>query len=113
MLKRLRVSLCVLGVAGACLAADTTPAPDVVEEIVAKVNNEIVTRGEMDKFRRQVEAEVAHQQMNAERAKQVLKDAETDLLRDRIDQLLMVAKAKELRSEERRVGKECRSRWSP
>lgn len=96
MPKRLRVSLCVLGVAGACLAADTTPGPDVVEEIVAKVNNEIVTRGEMDKFRRQVEAEVAHQQMSPERAKQVLKDAETDLLRDRIDQLLMVAKAKEL-----------------
>ena len=96
MLKRLRVFLCALGVAGACLAADTTPGPDVVEEIVAKVNNEIVTRGEMDKFRRQVEAEVAHQGMNAERAKQVLKDAETDLLRDRIDQLLMVAKAKEL-----------------
>jgi len=96
MLKRLRVSFCVLGVAGACLAADTTPAPDVVEEIVAKVNNEIVTRGEMDKFRRMVEAEVAHQGLNAERAKQVLKEAETDLLRDRIDQLLMVAKAKEL-----------------
>src|ERR1700690_872619 len=96
MLKRLRVSFCVLGVAGACLAADTTPAPDVVEEIVAKVNNEIVTRGEMDKFRRMVEGEIAHQGLNAERAKQVLKEAETDLLRDRIDQLLLVAKAKEL-----------------
>ncbi len=96
MLKQLRVSFCVLGVAGACWAADTTPAPDVVEEIVAKVNNEIVTRGEMDRFRRQVEAEIAHQGLNAERAKQLLADAERDLLRDRIDQLLMVAKAKEL-----------------
>ncbi len=96
MLKRLRVFFCALGVAGACLAADTTPAPTVVEEIVAKVNNEIVTRGEMDKYRRQVEAEVAHDQMKPERAQQVLKQMETDLLRDRIDQLLMVAKAKEL-----------------
>ncbi len=96
MLMRLAVSFCALGVAGACLAGDTTPAPIVVEEIVAKVNNEIVTRGEIEKYRRQVEADIAHQQMTPERARQVLKQAETDLLRDRIDQLLLVQKAKEL-----------------
>ncbi len=83
------------------LAPATSPTadaagPNVVEEIVAKVNNEIVTRGEMDKFRRMVEGEVAHQGLNAARARQALAEAERDLLRDRIDQLLMVAKAKEL-----------------
>jgi parvulin-like peptidyl-prolyl isomerase len=96
MLKQLNVFFCALGVAGACLAADTTPGPDVVEEIVAKVNNEIVTRGEMEKYRRQLEAELDHQQMTPERTQKAIKEMETDLLRDRIDQLLMVAKAKEL-----------------
>jgi len=83
-------------VAGACLASDTVPAPIVVEEIVAKVNNEIVTRSEIEKFRRLMEGEIAHQQLTPERAQQARKQAETDLLRDRIDQLLLVQKAKEL-----------------
>ena len=77
-------------------AAADAAGPNIVEEIVAKVNNEIVTRGEMDKFRRMVEGEIAHQGLNAVRAQEALKQAERDLLRDRIDQLLMVAKAKEL-----------------
>jgi len=68
----------------------------VVEEIVAKVNNEIVTRGEIEKYRHQVAAEIAHQRMPPDRARELLKQAETDLLRDRIDQLLLVQKGKEL-----------------
>jgi parvulin-like peptidyl-prolyl isomerase len=96
MHMQLTLVFCALGVAGACLAEDTAPSPIVVEEIVCKVNNEIVTRGEMDRFRHQVEAEIEHQKMPADRAEQLLKQANTDLLRDRIDQLLLVAKAKEL-----------------
>ncbi len=98
MLKQFVVSLCALSFAGACVAGDTQSAPNpiVVEEIVAKVNNEIVTRGDMDKSRRQLEAEIAREQMPADRAKQVMSQAETNMLRDRIVQLLLVQKAKEL-----------------
>ena len=96
MLMRSVLSFCALGMAGACLAGDTTPGPVVVEEIVAKVNNEIVTRSEVEKYRRLVEAEIARQQLTAERTQQLLKQADSDLLRDRIDQLLLVQKAKEL-----------------
>ena len=88
--------LCALGIAGACLAADTKTDTTVVEEIVAKVNNEIVTRSELEKLRRQLEAEIVRQQVTPERAKKLLDDADTGLLRDRIDQLLLVAKGKEL-----------------
>jgi len=96
MLMRLAVSFCALGVAGACFAGDTPPSPLVVEEIVAKVNNEIVTRSEIEKYRRLLAGEIAHQQMTPDRAREALKQGETDLLRDRIDQLLLVQKAKEL-----------------
>ena len=84
--------LCALGLGGACLAGDVK----IVEEIIAKVNNEIVTRGDMERTRRQVEAEVTRQRIAADRAQEMLKQAEGDLLRDRIDQLLLVQKAKEL-----------------
>ncbi len=96
MLMRLSLSLCALAVASAGLAGDTNSGPIVIEEIVAKVNNEIVTRGELDKYRRQIEAEIAHRQMPADRARELKKTMETDLLRDRIDQLLLVQKAKEM-----------------
>ena len=81
------------------VAQASTPAaagPVVVEEIVAKVNNEIVTRGEMDRFRRMIQGEIAHQRLSPDNAAAMLKQAETDLLRDRIDQLLLVQKGNEL-----------------
>jgi parvulin-like peptidyl-prolyl isomerase len=89
------VCFCALGVAGACRAADT-PAPVVVEEIIAKVNNEIVTRSDMDKRRQQFEAEAARQHLSLARSREALRKAEPDMLRDRIDELLLIQKAKEL-----------------
>ena len=87
----------MLCVAGTCLAGDTkADNPVVVEEIVAKVNNEIVTRGEMDKFRHLIQSEIEHQKLTPDKARSILKQAETDLLRDRIDQLLLVQKGNEL-----------------
>ncbi len=82
------------------VAPASTPAAAgpvvVVEEIVAKVNNEIVTRGEMDRFRRMIQGEIAHQRLSPDNAAAMGKQAETDLLRDRIDQLLLVQKGNEL-----------------
>jgi len=68
----------------------------IIEQIVAKVNNEIVTLGELDRSRKQMETELRRQQMPAAKAQELMKQAEPDLLRDRIDQLLLVQKGKEL-----------------
>jgi len=92
MPKKSTVSLCFLAVAGGAWAADAI----VVEQIVAQVNNEIVTQGELDRSRAQIEAELKHQQLPPEKVQQTMKDVEPDLLRDRIDQLLLVQKGKEL-----------------
>ena len=92
MLTKSIVSLCFLGVAGGAWAADVK----VLELIVAKVNNEIVTVGELGRSRRMVEAELKRQQVPADKIQEAMKQGEPDLLRDRIDQLLLVQKAKEL-----------------
>jgi parvulin-like peptidyl-prolyl isomerase len=78
-------------VSGAC-AADLK----VVEQIVAKVNGEIITLGELDRSRRQMEAEFRRQQLPADKVQEAMQKAEPDLLRDRIDQLLLAQKGKEL-----------------
>ena len=92
MLTKSIVSLCFLGVAGGAWAADVK----VLEQIVAKVNNEIITLGELDRSRRQMESELKRQQLPANKIQEVMQQAEPDLLRDRIDQLLLVQKGKEL-----------------
>jgi parvulin-like peptidyl-prolyl isomerase len=75
-----------------CLAADIK----VIEQIVAKVNGEIITQGDLAKARKDAEAELARQQVSPVRAKELMQKAEANFLRDKIDQLLLVQKAKEL-----------------
>ncbi len=80
-------------------SADTPKPPSnvkVVEQIVAKVNNEIVTLGELEQSRRQMEAALKAQQVPAQQAAQIMKESEANLLRDKIDNLLLVQKAKDL-----------------
>ncbi len=79
------------------LAAADAPNVRVVEEIVAKVNNDIITRGELEQTRRQLEAELRQQKgvSGAELDKE-LKQHQADALRDQIDQLLLVQKGKDL-----------------
>jgi peptidyl-prolyl cis-trans isomerase SurA len=84
--------LCFAGFCVSAVAADVR----IVEQIVAKVNNEIVTLGELEKGRKQAEAELKRQQTPAMRVQEALKQVEADSLRDRIDQLLLVQKAKDL-----------------
>jgi peptidyl-prolyl cis-trans isomerase SurA len=89
------VRLLALGVCSALLA----PAADVslIEEIVAKVNGDIVTRSEVGRTQRTIEAELRQQQgLNGARLRDELAQREKDALRDRIDQLLLVQKGKEL-----------------
>jgi len=68
----------------------------VVEEIVAKVNNEIITRGELERERKQAEARLRAQGLSGQRLADAMKEFEKGLLRDRIDNMLLVQKGKEL-----------------
>ena len=77
-----------LSIAAMVASAQTsTPAPTVhvVEEIVAKVNGEIITRGELEEENKRLEASAAQMGIkNASRDEKV-KAAETNVLREKID----------------------------
>jgi parvulin-like peptidyl-prolyl isomerase len=68
----------------------------LVEEIIAKVNGDILTRSEIDRDRKQMEAELRARGMNPAQIQQVVAERSKDLLRERIDGMLLVQKAKEL-----------------
>src|SRR5215469_3093129 len=75
-----------------CLAADVA----VVEEIVAKVNGDIITRGELDQKRKLLEEELKQQGTTQLTLQQAVADRERDILRNRIDELLLIQKGKDL-----------------
>jgi len=66
------------------------PQSDVVEEIVARVNNSIITRADLQRSKEAQQEEAAKIPDPADRPK------EQDLLRDLIDQQLLLQKANEL-----------------
>ena len=68
----------------------------VVEEIVAKVNGEIITRGELEKQRLVIDAELRQQGLIGRALDDAVAKREAEGLRDQIDQLLLVQKGKEL-----------------
>jgi parvulin-like peptidyl-prolyl isomerase len=84
----------MLLVCGAFVAASADVK--VVEEIIAKVNNEILTRGELERERKQAEARFRAQGLSGQRLADALQEFEKGLLRDRIDNMLLVQKGKEL-----------------
>ena len=84
--------LLVLLAAGTALASDVK----IVEQIVAKVNGEVVTQTELVKSERQLEEGLRQQGLSGERLQSELKARGKDVLRDRIDNLLLVQEAKQL-----------------
>jgi peptidyl-prolyl cis-trans isomerase SurA len=88
--------LAVLGVP--LLGADTAVVekPVVVEEIIAKVNGDIVTRTEMEKQRKQAENELRQKGVAGADFDTRIAEVDKTVLSDRIDQLLLVQKGKEL-----------------
>jgi parvulin-like peptidyl-prolyl isomerase len=80
------------------LACTSSFAADlaVVEEIVAKCNGDIVTRGDLDHSRKQLIEALRHEGLTGPALEQTLQEQEKNLLRDRIDQLLLVQKGKDL-----------------
>jgi peptidyl-prolyl cis-trans isomerase SurA len=90
-----RVWAVFLAVAGSLNAADVNQVK-VIEQIVAKVNGDIITRGELEKSRQVLELEMKQQNVPPEKKGDLLKEREADSLRDQIDQLLLVQKGKQL-----------------
>jgi parvulin-like peptidyl-prolyl isomerase len=67
-----------------------------VEEIIAKVNGDIITRGEVERTKKSLEAELRQQGLSGSRLREAIETRSKDALRDRIDQMLLVQKGKEL-----------------
>jgi len=68
----------------------------IVEEIVAKVNGDIITRGELEHNHQMVEEELRRQGLNGSRLTEAVRDQEKNALRDQIDQLLLTQRGKDL-----------------
>ncbi|MDQ1470164.1 MAG: peptidyl-prolyl cis-trans isomerase SurA [Bryobacterales bacterium] len=68
----------------------------IVEEIIAKVNGEIITRGELEKQRVVIQQQLEKQGLAGPALDQAVNKAAADALRDQIDQLLLVQKGKDL-----------------
>lgn len=69
----------------------------VLEEIIAKVNGDIITKTEIERARQQMAAELAQQRgLKGPQLEKELQARHKDVLRDRIDQLLLIQKGKEL-----------------
>ncbi len=92
-MNKTRLSL-LLAAAGAILFPAILPADTVVEEIIARVNNEIITRTEYARSRDQLKQEA--QQQNPSGADRIVAEKQRDVLRDLIDQQLLLQKGKDL-----------------
>lgn len=108
--------LCLLLIASACVPAlaagqtaaqpaaqkapVATPAPTVqvsgqtVEEIITRVNNQIITKSEFERSKDQLRDEV--KQQNSKDPDKLYAEREKDILRDLVDQQLLLDKGKDL-----------------
>ena len=79
-------------------ATSSNPNIRIVEMTVAKVNGEIITKTELDHQRALIAAEITKQNpsLTPPQVEAAVREKEADELREQIDQLLLVQKAKEL-----------------
>ena len=68
----------------------------VVEEIVAKVNGDIITRGDIERSRQTLDAQLKQEGLTGAALDKAVKEREKDALREQIDQLLLVQHGKDL-----------------
>src|SRR5581483_8926304 len=87
------VVLAGLAFASLGLAADT---PKIIDQIVAKVNGDIVSQDEIARSLKELNAQLKAQGVTGLQYRQELENREKDILRDRIDELLLTQKGKEL-----------------
>ena len=85
--------LCAILVALACLPT-LASGQQTVEEIIARVNNQIITLSEFERSKDQLKDEVKQQDPN--NADKLYADREKDILRDLVDQQLLLEKGHDL-----------------
>jgi peptidyl-prolyl cis-trans isomerase SurA len=90
-------------IAGACLLLCAVQLPaqhkeQLLEDIIARVNNEIITNTDYEKADEGLKEEVAHdcQSCTPDKIQAEIKDQQKDLLRGLIDNLLLVERAKDM-----------------
>ena len=93
---KLLVPLLVLGLTGLAAVPVAAAELSLVEEIVAKCNGDIITRGDLERARQELIEQLRASGATGPTLDQQLSQREKDLLRDKIDQLLLVQKAKDL-----------------
>ncbi len=74
------------------MAADVS----TVEVIIAKVNGDIITRADLERAKKDAAIALKGRGATPQQIEEALKAGEKDLLRDKIDNLLLVQRAKEL-----------------
>jgi len=77
-------------------AADAPSAPSVVDQIVAKVNGDIVSQDELGRSTREMAKQLQAQGANPAQIQQEIERQQKDVLRNRIDELLLSQRGKEL-----------------
>ena len=68
----------------------------VVEEIIAKVNGDIITRADLERAKQALLEDLKRRNLQGAQLEAALKEREKDLLRDRIDTLLLIQRGNQL-----------------
>lgn len=68
----------------------------IVEEIIAKVNGDVVTRSEYDRVMQEIRAEIERQNLSEPEKAAAIKQRESGIIRDLIDERLLVQRGKDL-----------------
>jgi peptidyl-prolyl cis-trans isomerase SurA len=92
----MRLQFCLLVLATAAAATAEVADVKVVEEIVAKVNGDIITSSELERNRQTDELELRQQGVPAADLKRLLEQRAQDALREEIDRLLLIQRGRDL-----------------
>ena len=95
MIKRFVITLTIVAVVAASAVPAFARRRRVIERIIARVNNEIVTQRQFEREREKYRQVLARDLSGGELESRV-RDGSKDILRDLIDRALMVQKAKDL-----------------
>ncbi len=93
LMKVFALALCV-GILGA--ASSQAADPVVVDQIIAKVNGDIITRSDLDREVKNLEAGMRARSMTPQQIQKELEQRRPTVLRDKIDSLLLVQRGKDL-----------------
>jgi peptidyl-prolyl cis-trans isomerase SurA len=77
-------------------AAADVPSATVVDQIIAKVNGDIVSQDEVRRLSREAQQELKQQNVSGAQLQTAVEERQKNALRDRIDELLLIQRGKEL-----------------